>query len=136
MCSIKKLFLKISHHSQENTCVRVSFQSSCDPSDQQLFKKRFLRRCFSLDIGKFLKTLILKKMCEQLFIHEDCKIGVKCFSSFAGKYLYQSVFLINIVVACNLSLSLSKKHRDWCFLDIYLKFSTTTFLKREKKALL
>ena len=46
-------------------------------------------------------------------------------------------FLINIVVACNLSLSLfKKKFRHWCFPDSYLKFWTTTFLKREKKALL
>ena len=43
-------------------------------------------------------------------------------------------FLINIVVACNLSLSLFKKRfRHWCFPDSYLKFLTTTFLKREKK---
>ena len=46
-------------------------------------------------------------------------------------------FLINIVVACNLSLSLfKKKFRHWCFPDSYLKFWTTTFLKREKKVLL
>ena len=46
-------------------------------------------------------------------------------------------FLINIVVACNLSLSLFKKRFwHWCFPDSYLKFLTTTFLKREKKALL
>ena len=95
-----------------------------------------------MDIAKFLKTLILKKICEQLllnnvkqnFIHEDCQIGVKCLSTFAGKHLDQSVFLINIVVACNLSLSLFKKRfRQWCFPDSFLKFLTTTFLKREKK---
>ena len=39
-------------------------------------------------------------------------------------------------MACRLSLSLSKKRfRRWCFPDSYLKFLTTTFLKR-KKALL
>ena len=43
-------------------------------------------------------------------------------------------FLINIVVAFNLSLFLFKKRfRYWCFPDSYLKFLTKTFLKREKK---
>ena len=46
-----------------------------------LFKKRFQRRCFLVNIAK-------------LFIHEDCKIGVKCFSTLAEKHLYWSVFLI------------------------------------------
>ena len=42
-------------------------------------------------------------------------------------------FLINIVVACNLSLSLFKKRFRHCsFPDNYLDF-LTTFLKREKK---
>ena len=43
-------------------------------------------------------------------------------------------FLINIVAACNLILSLFKKWSPhWCFPDSYLNFLTTTFLKREKK---
>ena len=43
---MKKLFLKISQYSQENACVRVSFQSSCGPSDLQLFKKEILPQVF------------------------------------------------------------------------------------------
>ena len=43
-------------------------------------------------------------------------------------------FLINIVVAFNLSLSLFKnRFRHWCFADSYLKLFTKIFLKREKK---
>ena len=64
------------------------------------FKKRFQRSCFSMNIAKFLKKLILKKIFKRLllnnvkaklFIHEDRKIGVKCFSTFTGKHLYRSV---------------------------------------------
>ena len=43
-------------------------------------------------------------------------------------------FLINIVVACILSLSLFRKRFPrWCFPESYPKFLTTAFLKREKK---
>ena len=111
-----------------------------------LQKKRFQHKCFSVNIAKFLKKLILKKICERLlllwlcseyckaklFIHEDCKISVKCFSTFAGNTSTRVSFLI--VAACNLSLSLFKKRfSHWCFTDSYLNFLTTTFLKREKE---
>ena len=99
------------------------------------FKKRFQRRCFSLNIAKFLKKLVLKKIFERLLLNNvkgnyssmkfivHCKIGVHC-SLFIVKELFivkqvlkvsQHLqentftgvsFLINIVVTYNLSLSL------------------------------
>ena len=51
------------------------------------FKKRFQRRCFLVNIAKFLKKLILKKNCERLkvkgnyssMIHEDLKQVLNVF---------------------------------------------------------
>ena len=65
----------------------------------------------------------------KLFIHEDLN-----FFQHLHENTFTGVsFLINIIAACNLSLSLFKKRfRQWCFPDSYLKFSAT-FLKREKK---
>ena len=45
-CSVKKVFLKISQNSQENTCARVSF----------LIKLQVLHRCFPVNFAKFLGT--------------------------------------------------------------------------------
>ena len=45
-CSVKKVFLKISQNSQENTCDRVSF----------LIKLQVCHRCFPVNFVKFLRT--------------------------------------------------------------------------------
>ena len=47
----KKMFLKISQYSQKNICVGVS-----------------LHRCFPMEFAKFLRTPILKNICEQLLL--------------------------------------------------------------------
>ena len=53
----KKLLLKISQYSQENTCVEASF-----------IKRRFQRRCFPVNIAKCLRTPILKNNCKWLLV--------------------------------------------------------------------
>ena len=60
-CSIKKLFLKISQCSQENTCVGFSFQLKL-----KMFRSATL--CVPINIVKFLRTPILKNICEQLLL--------------------------------------------------------------------
>ena len=62
-CTVKKVFLKISKNSQENTCARVSFliklhKISC-PRLATLLKKRLWRKCFPVNSAKFLQTLFL-----------------------------------------------------------------------------
>ena len=98
-----------------------------------LQKKRFQHKCFSVNIAKFLKKLILKKICERLlllwlcseyckaklFIHEDCKISVKCFSTFAGKHLYRSV-LFN---SCSMQLKLIFIQKEVLALVFYWQLS-------------
>ena len=57
-CSIKKLFLKISQYSQENTCTGVSFLINFN-------SKEATTQVFSY-IAKFLRTNILRNICERL----------------------------------------------------------------------
>ena len=49
MCSVKKMLLKISQNSQENTCARISF----------LIKLQAWQRCFPVNFVKVLRTLSL-----------------------------------------------------------------------------
>ena len=53
-CSVKKVFLKISQYSQENTCARVSLLIKLQ-ADAKL-KKRIQYRCFPVNFAKFLRT--------------------------------------------------------------------------------
>ena len=54
--SIKKVLLKTSQFSQENNCLGV-------------IEKRLQHRCFLVIFASFLKTVILKNICEQLLLH-------------------------------------------------------------------
>ena len=55
--SIKKLFFKISQYSQKAPVLGSLFNN--------FIKKRLQHRCFSVSIAKFLRTPILKKICER-----------------------------------------------------------------------
>ena len=46
-CSVKKLFLKISQNSQENTCARVSFLKKLQTETSNFIKKEALAQVFS-----------------------------------------------------------------------------------------
>ena len=88
-----------SQYSQKKNLCLSLFLIKLWSSGLQFIKKRFQHRCFSMNIAKFLKTVILKKICERLLLNNvernylsmKTKIGVKCFSTFAGKHLYRSV---------------------------------------------
>ena len=107
------------------------------------FKRRFQRSCFLVNIAKFFKKLISKKICERLLLnnvkrnYSSMKI-VKLLlniSQHSQENTFTGVsFLISTVVVCILCLSLFKKRFPHpCFPDSFLKFLTTTLLKREKK---
>ena len=55
-CSVKNVFLKISHNSQENFSVWVSFNMQ----PVALFKMRLWKKCFPVNSAKILKTPILQ----------------------------------------------------------------------------
>ena len=76
-CSIKKLYLKISQYSQENTYARGFFNQVKGCQVCNFIKKIFQHRYFSVNIVKFLKTVILKKICEQLWLLICCKTKLK-----------------------------------------------------------
>ena len=51
-CSVKKIFLKMSQNSLENTCARVTYRPAT------LFKKRLLHRSFPVNFDKCLSRTI------------------------------------------------------------------------------
>ena len=66
--SVKKVLLKMSQISQENTCDGVSFEQSYKSSGLELyFKKRLQHRYFLVKFTKLLRTHTLKNICERLF---------------------------------------------------------------------
>ena len=68
MCSSKKVFLKISQISQENTCIGVSSQKNCRSSGLQFYQKETPTQVFPVKFTKFLRTRILKNICEPLLL--------------------------------------------------------------------
>ena len=65
---LKKVFSKISQISQESTCFGVSLiklqAQACN-----FIKKRLHHRCFPAKYTKFLRTTILKNICERLLLN-------------------------------------------------------------------
>ena len=55
-CSVKKAFLKISQHSQVNTCVSLFFDKVAGLRPANLLRKRLWHRCFPMNFVKFLRT--------------------------------------------------------------------------------
>ena len=49
-CSIKKVFLKISQNSQEDTCARISFLIKLQAWELQLYKKETLAQVLSFEV--------------------------------------------------------------------------------------
>ena len=65
--SKKRCFLK-SENSQKYACVGVSFLIK-----SILLNKRLRHRCFPMNFGKFLRTPILKNICERLLLYSNHK---------------------------------------------------------------
>ena len=61
MCSVQKVFSKISQNSPENTCARVSFLIKLQAWPTTLLKKRLWNRCFPVNFATFLRTSLLGK---------------------------------------------------------------------------
>ena len=67
----KKLFLKISQNSQENTCARVSFLIKLKASALRFIKRRLWHWCFPVNFVKFLRSPFLQSTSGQLLL--SCK---------------------------------------------------------------
>ena len=74
-CSVKKVFLKISQNSQENTCARVSFLIKLHAiggvlrRSATLLKKRLWHRCFPVNFPKFSRTPFFIKHLRWLLLY-------------------------------------------------------------------
>ena len=64
---IKKLLLKISQYSQKNTCIGASFSIELSKACN-FIKKRLQHECFPVNHAKYLRTRILKNVCELLLL--------------------------------------------------------------------
>ena len=105
MCSVKRLFLKISQNVQENTCARISFLINLQ-APATLLKKETGARVFSCEFSKILKNIFftehLRTTEEYLFYrtfrntsgrssHRRCSMKkdvLENFAKFIGKHLW------------------------------------------------
>ena len=87
----KKVFLKISQISVENSCLESLFNNVGGLKVCSFIKMRLQMRCFSVKFAKFLRKRILKNICERLLLHTFQKtqrrltISDKCFLQFLSK---------------------------------------------------
>ena len=73
-CSVKKVFSNILWYSQENTCVGASLLINLQLISPVALLKRDSNTDFLVDLGQFLRTPILKNICEgQHFWKVFCK---------------------------------------------------------------
>ena len=80
----KKLFLKLSQYSQENSCVGIFFNKVSGLQAFNFIKKRLQHWCISVNIAKFLRKPILKNICNP--DHENYhKISILCI--FSSKFV-------------------------------------------------
>ena len=70
-CSVKKVFLKISQNSQENTSTRVFFSIKLGLRSATLLKKRRWHWCFLVNFVKFLRTPIYIEHVWWLLLRTD-----------------------------------------------------------------
>ena len=64
----KKVFLKISQNSSENTCIRVSVLIKLLVSACNFIKKRFWHRCFPMNSAKFSRARFLQNTSGRLLL--------------------------------------------------------------------
>ena len=110
------------------------------------FKKRFQRRCFSVNIAKFLKKLILKKICERLLLNnvkrnysslKIVKLVLNVSQNLQENAFTGESFLINI--SCRMQLKpifIQKEVPTLVFSWQVSEISKKNFFKERKKALL
>ena len=90
-------------------------------------KKRFQRRCFSVNIAKFLKKLILKKICERLLLnnvkgnYSSMKIVWSVSQHLQENTFTEATFLINSSCRMQFKPIFIKKEVptlvfSWCFI--------------------
>ena len=70
-CSVKKVFLKLSQNSQNNTCARIPFLMKLQADEAcSYIKKEPLAQVFSCEICEFFKKTVFTEHFRWLFLHE------------------------------------------------------------------
>ena len=73
VCSVKKVFLKISQNSQQSNCARVSFLIKF----QAWRLVSLWHRCFPVNFAKFLKTDFFTKRLRWLLLTSICVSAIR-----------------------------------------------------------
>ena len=90
-CSVKKVFLKISQNSQENTCVGVSFQEYSRPSGLQLYKKGTPTHVFFCEFCRFFKNLFCRASANGCFWFAQLLQSNHKLTRYSWKKIFQKV---------------------------------------------
>ena len=61
-CCLKKVFLKFSQNSQENTCVVICFLIKLQAQACNFFKKRLQDKGFTVNVANFLRVIFLEHL--------------------------------------------------------------------------
>ena len=134
-CSVKNLFFKISQYSQENACVGLSSLI------KSFMKKRLQHRCFPVNIAKFLRTPILKNICERLFLESNKRKGVFrtlqnifdgvfCENDYNPLTTFAKISIINVYRVLYKPLqTISKQSQDTSWNDMYCFLRLRQLLK-------
>ena len=97
---VKKVFLKISKNSQENTCVRVPFLENFQVKDCNVIKKRLEHRCFPVKYRhSFHRTSPVK-----LKVHKQRVLLQIIYYYTTGCLLNKAMFLFEIKQKVHISI--------------------------------
>ena len=72
-CSVKKVLLKSSQNSEQNTCARVSFLIKLQAPPAALLKRWLCYRCFPVNFEKCLRTRFLQNTSGRLLLYDEMK---------------------------------------------------------------
>ena len=70
-CSVKKVLLKISQNSQENTCTRAFFLIKLQASAYSFIKKEILAQVFSYEFCEIFKNTFLIEHLQWLLLYNS-----------------------------------------------------------------
>ena len=133
MYSIKKVLLRISQYSQENTCVGTTQLFSCEY--YKIFKTTFFEEHLRTAVSatwKILQMKMNKVSFDSRSSHQRCSIkkgALKNFAKFTGKHLCQSLFF-NKGCRPKTGNFIEKETMTQLFSVNFVKFSRTYILQK------
>ena len=102
-CTVKKVLLKISQNSQENTCARVSFLIKLQAEACNFIKKETLAQVFSCEFCEIFKNTFFRRTP---LVAASVTINMKLHSMFRVVKRIQQISLITYVCLTQYALKL------------------------------